>query len=45
MTGNSLEFNLLTIHSDIVWGENNYLGIVKKIKIGQSAAKLYFIYK
>jgi hypothetical protein len=45
LTGNSLELNLLTMYSDIAWGENNYLGIVKKIKIGQSAAKLYFIYE
>ena len=39
LTGISLELNLLTIYSDIIWGKSNYLGIVKKIKIGQSAAK------
>lgn len=43
LTGNSLEFCLLNNHSNIDYGENNYLSIVKKTKIGKSASK--FVYK
>ena len=39
LTGTPLEPFLLSMYSDITYGENNYLGIVKKKKIGQSAAK------
>ena len=39
MTGKPLELYLLTYNGDIYKGKNNYLGIVKKIKIGQSASK------
>lgn len=39
LTGTPLELFLLNYHGDIDSGENNYLGIVKKKKIGQSAAK------
>lgn len=39
MTGIALEFNLLSLHSNIVNGVANHNSIVKKIKIGQSAAK------
>ena len=39
MTGNSLESFILSINSDILCGENNYLGIVKNKRIRQSAAK------
>ena len=43
LTGTPLEPFLLSMYSDITYGENNYLGIVKKKKIGQSAAKLVYI--
>lgn len=48
LTGNSLEFCLLNSRSNIDYGENNYLSIVKKTKIGKSASKFvcinYFSY-
>ena len=31
------------MHSNIVYGENNYLSIVKKLNIGKSAAKIPII--
>lgn len=40
MTGNSLELYAPNKHRNIVCGQINYLGTVKDIKIGQSAAKL-----
>ena len=39
LTGITLELYLPSIGSNILCGENNYLSTVKKIKIGQSAAK------
>ena len=43
LTGNSLELFLLNYHGNIDNGENNYLGTVKKKKIGQSAAKFVLL--
>lgn len=39
LTGNPLEFILLTYHGNIGKGVANHNGIVKKNKIGQSAGK------
>ena len=44
LTGTPLELFLLNYHGDIDSGENNYLGIVKKKKIGKSAVK-FVLYK
>lgn len=43
LTGKPLELYLLTYGGDIHKGKNNYLDIVKKIKIGLSASKFLLI--
>ena len=39
LTGKSLELHTPSYHRNVDNGQTNYLGMVKEMKIGQSAAK------
>jgi hypothetical protein len=39
LSGTTLELYTPSIYSNIICGQNNYLGMVKEVKIGISAAK------